>query len=231
MKKPYLLLTLLLAFVTTFSFADSALDEDGLLDPQTVSKALGHSFAKNLMETPGFQFDIQSVVEGIEDALSGKPSPLSDVQYEKAFDIIQQRYLEEVSTANLNQANSFLQKNLEESNIVELVPGKLQISILNEGKGDDVVQENDIPLVHYSGKYLDETSIGNSEEPIHIQMEQAFPGIKKGLIGAKKGEQRRLFIHPEMSHSSSDIAFPNTLMILDITVVETNSSIEQAQSE
>ena len=110
MKKTLAILTLILTFTTSFSFAESAKEDAKLLDPQTVSKALGHSFAKNLMETPGFQFNLQSVVEGIEDALSGKPSPLTDAQYEKAFDIIQQKYLEEVSTNNLNQANLFLEK-------------------------------------------------------------------------------------------------------------------------
>lgn len=231
MKKPFIILTFLLTFATTFSFAESLENEADLLDPPTISKALGHSFARNLMETPGFHFDIEAVVEGIQDAISGKPSPLTDAEYEKAFDIIQQRYLEELSSANLNQANTFLENNLKEKNIIELVPGKLQISILHEGEGDSQISEKDTPLVQYTGKYLDDTNIGNSEDPIHIQMDQAFPGIKQGLIGAKKGEQRRLYIHPELSHSSSDIAFPNSLMILDITVVETNSKLETDESE
>lgn len=53
-------------------------DVEKILEPQTLSKALGHTLAKNLMETPTFNFDVNSVVEGMQDELEGRPSPLTD---------------------------------------------------------------------------------------------------------------------------------------------------------
>ena len=99
-------------------------DVEKILEPQTLSKALGHTLAKNLMDTPTFNFDVNSVVEGMQDELEGRPSPLTDAEYERAFDIIHQRYLDEMSTANLNQAESFLNLNMDNPGIIEIIPGK-----------------------------------------------------------------------------------------------------------
>lgn len=227
MKRPLATFAMICALSSSLLFCDS-LEEDVLMQPETVSKALGHTFAKNLMETPGFSFDIPSVVEGMQDALEGRPSPLSDAEYEHAFDVIQQKYLDELSTANLTQADIFLNTNVGEADVEELVPGKLQVSVIKEGKGEATIGDNNNPIVVYKGKYLDDTAIESSDdEPITIQMQQAIPGLQRGLIGAKKGEQRRLYIHPELCHSPSEqdsIADP--LMILDVTVIETDSQLE-----
>ena len=219
-----------LAALTTVTLVWSSplfCDDEKLLKPEILSRALGHTFAKDLIETPGFQFDIPAVVAGMQDQLEGRPSPLSDDEYERAFDIIQRKCLEELSTANLTEADSFLDQNIKMPNIVELVPGKLQISVLEEGEGEITVKDSDTPLVLYSGKYLDDTTIEVPEnEPTTIQMEQTIPGLQKGLVGAKKGEKRRLYIHPEFCHSPTDsqIAVSDPLMILDVTVLETNNS-------
>ena len=226
MRKPLAILSMICVLSSSLLFCNP-LEDDALMQPETISKALGHTFAKNLIETPGFSFDIPSVVEGMQDALEGRPSPLSDAEYEHAFDIIQQRYLDELSTANLTQADIFLNTNLEEANVKELVPGKLQVSVIKEGEGEATVSDSNNPVVVYTGKYLDDTTIESSDnEPITVQMQQAIPGLQKGLIGAKKGEQRRLYIHPELCHSPSEQAsIADPLMILDVTVIETDSKL------
>ncbi len=192
-------------------------------DPQVFSKALGYSFAKGLIDDHVFNFDIQSVVEGIQDAISGKPAPLTESEYEKAFDVIQQKYLSEMSTAGLDQANTFLKENISNPGVVEIIPGKLQMTVLHTGDGKTAISASDSPLIEYTGKYLDETIISSEGEPVEIPLEQTFPGIKQGLIGAKQGEQRRLYIHPELGPEPSDISIPNSLMIIDIKVIETDS--------
>ncbi len=206
--------------------------EKNLSDPQMVSKAIGHFFAKNLKESSGFNFDLKFVIKGMQEALSGKPSPLSQAEYEQAINMILQKDIEEKAANNLNEANTFLESNTANTDVIELVPGKLQMTILKEGESNDSIPANGQPLVYYTGKYLDNTSLGSSEkEPIQLHLEQEFPGVRLGLVGAKEGEQRRLFIHPELC-PSSDLAAPNSLMILDFTVVKANPSLDsQATTE
>lgn len=229
MKKIFTLALFTGIVFNSFLFANSANtlnNEEKLLNPQVVSKALGHTLARNLMDTPGFHFDIPCVVIGMQEALAGKPSPLSDSEYEQAFDMIQQKYLDEISKANLDQASTFLDNNAKETNVVEIIPGKLQMSVLEEGEGSNIVHESDSPVLLYKGKYLDETNVIGTENGAEtIPLNQAIPGLKHGLVGAKKGEKRRLYIHPEFCHSPAEQSyFPDPLMILDVTVLETNTS-------
>lgn len=235
------LLTIAVAFASVFSMnafaekvekkAKAVEKEKNLMDPQMVSRAIGHFFAKNLKESSGFHFDLKSVIKGMQEALGGKPSPLSQAEYEQAIQMILQKDIEEKAANNLNEANTFLENNTANADVIELVPGKLQMTILKEGQSDHAVEANGQPLVYYTGKYLDNTSLGSSEkEPVQLHLEQEFPGIRLGLVGAKEGEQRRLFIHPELC-PSSDLTAPNSLVILDFTVVKANPSLESQDTK
>lgn len=194
------------------------------IEVKTLSRAFGHILAKNLNETPGFQFDMQNVILGIKEELENKPSPMSEVDYETAMSYVQQKCFESLSTTNLQQAEDFLEQNLEQSNIIELVPGKLQYSVLEEGCGD-ILSDNSSALIHYTGRYIDQTVFSSSEEaePLNLQLCDTISGFKQGLIGAKAGETRRLYVHPDFGYGSSDVFLPNSLMIFDVKVLDVNS--------
>lgn len=237
MKKRSLVLLLVCALLPLLSLhAKEALPEanqsedTALPEISVVSRAFGHIIAKGLIENPGYQFDLENVVAGIKEELKGEPSPLTEEQYEKAASLIQKKYFDEMSNQNLSQANEFLKENAHNQDVEEIVPGKLQVSIIKEGSGP-AISEDSTPLVHYTGRYLDETVFGTSEqmEPIALELNEAIAGFKQGLIGAKKGESRRLFIHPELGYGTSGFLLPNALMIFDIEVLETQA--EQAQVE
>jgi len=193
-----------------------------------VSRAFGHIIAKGLIENPGYQFDLENVIVGIKEELKGEPSPLSEEQYEQAASQIQKKYFDEMSNQNLSQANEFLKQNAQNQDVEEIVPGKLQVSIIKEGTGPSISEES-TPLVHYTGRYLDETVFGTSDqmEPIALELNDAIPGFKQGLIGAKKGESRRLFIHPELGYGTTGFLLPNALMIFDIEILESHADQPQ----
>src|SRR4029079_2074003 len=131
----------------------------------------------------------------------------------------------EMSTANLKSANDFMEKNKKESNVKEVVPGKLQYSILKEGNGA-TVDSHSSPKIHYTGKYQDGTVFGTSEEmggPITIPLDQTIPGFSKGIVGMKEGEKRRLFVHPDLGYGTTGQLPPNELLIFDIEVVKANA--------
>ncbi len=237
MKKRSLVLLLVCVLLPVLSLhAKEALpaanqSEDATLpEISVVSRAFGHIIAKGLIENPGYRFDLENVVAGIKEELKGEPSPLSEEQYEKAASQIQKKYFDEMSNQNLSQANEFLKENAQNQDVEEIVPGKLQVSIIKEGTGP-AISEDSTPLVHYTGRYLDETVFGTSDqmEPIALELNDAIAGFKQGLIGAKKGESRRLFIHPELGYGTTGFLLPNALMIFDIEILESHA--EQPQVE
>ncbi len=232
----------LAAIATCFSFTNIAAyephqdqmisSENSLPNTEVLSKAFGHLIAKNLADSTGYQFDIKEVISGIQEELDGKPSPLTEEQYEEAIAKIQKQCFEEMSDQNLSQANHFLEENAKNEGIKEIIPGKLQITVLKEGKGPQIA-ENSTPLIHYTGRYMDETLIGSSEQmdPIALDLTEAIEGFKKGLIGAKEGESRRLYIHPELGYGESGFLLPNALLIFDIEVLKSHTDSPKEDAE
>lgn len=194
------------------------------IDMKKLSEAFGNFIGRNL-QSPGLSFDLEGIVKGIRDGAAGKPSPMSDKEYEEMMAAVQEKAFKEMSTTNLKNANDFLTKNAKEQGVIEVQPNKLQYMILKEGNGA-VVEAHSSPKIHYTGKYQDGTVFGTSEEmggPITIPLDQTIPGFSKGIIGMKEGEKRRLFVHPDLGYGTSGQLPPNELLIFDIDLVKANS--------
>lgn len=193
-------------------------------DINKVSQALGNFIGKNL-NSPGIHFDLESIIKGIRDGAAGKPSPLSDQEYEKAMGQLQQQALTAVSTKNLEAANAFLKENATAEGVVEIIPQKLQYKIIEEGNGP-TVEEHGSPQITYVGKYLDGTVFGNSEAaggPITVPLDQTIQGFSKGIVGMKEGEKRRLFVHPDQGYGTGGQLLPNSLLIFDVEVIKASA--------
>lgn len=194
------------------------------LDMKKLSEAFGNFIGKNL-QTPGLSFDIDALIQGIREGAAGKPSPLSEKEYEEMMTAVQEKAFKEMSANNLKAADDFMTKNKAEAGVIEIVPGKLQYTIVKEGTGD-VVNAHASPKIHYTGKYKDGTVFGTSEEiggPITIPLDQTIPGFSKGIAGMKEGEKRRLFVHPDLGYGTSGQLPPNELLIFEIEVVKAQS--------
>lgn len=220
LKKHLLSLSLLAMLPTGMMFAD----KKELPKSDVVSRACGHMIGKNLLENPGYQFNIEDVIKGMKEELAGEPSPLSEAEFEDFTAQINQKLMEEMSQTNLDEANAFLEENASREGVQELVPGKLQVAVLKEGQGECITEES-TPLIHYTGRYLNDTVFGTSEqmEPIALELNDTIPGFKQGLLGAKAGEHRRLYIHPDLGYGTSGLLQPNALMVFDIEVLKTQT--------
>lgn len=199
---------------------------------QLISEAFGHFIGRNL-KSPGASFDLESVIVGIRNGASGKAAPMSDQDYEIAMTKLQEQAFETMAKENLEAANTFMKENISTEGVKEIEPGKLQYSIIELGEGN-TVEEHSSPLIHYTGKYLDGTVFGCSEEvggPITIPLDQTIPGFSKGLLGMKEGEKRRLYIHPELGYGTLGNLPPNALLVFDIEVIKANATDDNQQEE
>lgn len=193
-------------------------------DISKISEAFGHFIGRNL-NTPGVKLDIEAVIKGIREGVAGKPAPMSDKDYEEKMLKLQKVAYTKIGEENLKAANDYLKDNSTKPKVVVVEPGKLQYVILEPGKGAEV-QANGNPLINYSGKYIDGTLFGSSEEvggPINIPLDQTIPGFSKGIQGMKEGEKRRLFVHPDLGYGTLGHLPPNSLLIFDIEVVKADS--------
>lgn len=194
------------------------------IDVKKVSEAFGNFIGRNL-KTSGMNFDVDSFLQGIRSGLNGKPSPLSDKDYERQMILLQERAFKKLSEENLKTAETFLQKNAKEKGVVEIEPAKLQYLIVKEGSGADV-KDSDSPQIQYTGKYVDGTIFGSSQDtggPITVPLSQTIPGFSKGLKGMKEGEVRKIFVHPDLGYGKTGHLPPNSLLIFEVELIKANS--------
>lgn len=194
------------------------------VDIKKVSEAFGHFIGRNL-KTSGLGFESDSFIQGIKDGMAGKPAPMSDKDYEQQMSLLQEQAFKRLSEDNLSGAEAFLKKNASEKGVIEIEPGKLQYQVVKEGQGA-VVKDNNSPQVNYTGKYLDGTVFGSSQDtggPITIPLDQTIPGFSKGLKGMKEGEVRKIFVHPDLGYGKSGHLPPNSLLIFEVELIKADS--------
>ncbi|MFT5318439.1 MAG: peptidylprolyl isomerase [Chlamydiales bacterium] len=232
MNKKYMLLALtVMSYITCFAvFADEEQEKSLAFDEpevKRISEAFGHLLGSQL-DNPGFKYDLDSFIKGIQDAAAGKESPMTEEEYERAAVLIQENIVSEVSSANLRKADQFMSENSNDRSVFEIEKGRLQYAVIETGEGP-VVGEHGVPLIHYTAKYLDGTVFGSSVEsgsPISLPLDQTLPGLKKGLIGTKEGEKRRLFIHPTLANGANGL---NALLIFDVEVIKADTLSESKE--
>ena len=106
---------------------------------QKLSEAFGHFIGRNL-QTTGIDFNIDSLIKGIQEGASGKPAPMSDQEYEQKMVSVQEKAFKRLSDKNLKDAEEFLKNNAKASGVKDVEPGKLQVLVLQEGKGPEVTK-------------------------------------------------------------------------------------------
>ncbi len=189
-------------------------------DITKVSEAFGHMLGKNI-QSLGIDFATDHVVKGLQDALAGKVSPMSETECIQALTEAQERSFKKLAVENLQKATEFLSKNGKEKGVVSLEEGKLQYKVDKKGKGAEVVEHNS-PLIRYTGKFIDGKVFGASKEDELISLDETIPGFSKGLVGMKEGEKRILYIHPDLGYGASGHLPPNSLLTFEIELVKAN---------
>lgn len=198
-----------------------------IVDKELVSEALGHLIVRHLVH-PGFEFSVDKIIQGMKDERSGKPSPLSEEEYEKTIYTIQENLFLQTAAQNLTEANAFLKLNAGEQD-VKILDEKLQYKVAQEGHGE-IVNLESTPLIHYQGKLLNGTVFTNShdqESPISLPIKQTIPGFAKGLVGMKEGEKRILYIHPELAYGVTGHLPPNSLLIFEVEIVKADGQVNE----
>lgn len=200
-------------------------DQEQPIDIDAVSETLGNVLGKTLTDPDnGFELNIEKIIIGLRNGSTGKPAPLPEQEYQQALIKLRQKAFDKQANENLQAAEEFLKKNKLESQVKELIPGKLQYKILQEGNGP-MVKEDATPKIHYTGKLIDGKIFGTSTQtgPISIPLSDVVQGFRQGIAGMRKGEKRRLFIHPELAYGKQGELPPNVLLIFDVEVVETDT--------
>ena len=132
---------------------------------------------KNI-QSLGIDFATEHVVKGLQDALAGQASPMSENECIQAITEAQEKSFKKLAVENLHKAAEFLSKNGKEKGVISLEDGKLQYKIDKKGKGSEVAEHNSA-LIRYTGKFIDGKVFGSSKEDELISLDETIPGLAK----------------------------------------------------
>ena len=82
-----------------------------------------------------------------------------------------------------------------------------------------------MPLMTFTLKMLDkdanETLLHKEEDPVIVSFEDTIDGFREGVRGMKEGEERTLYIHPELAYGEGHrVEEPNKLIIIEVKLLE-----------
>ncbi len=166
-------------------------------------------------------FDIDSFVRGIKDALAGRVVTPEDRERLN-------QYMTEMHnsliTRNHTAARDFLAKNAAAKGVVTTTSG-LQYKILAAGDPKAASPAaTDKVVVHYRGKLLDGTEFDSSYgrgTPATFQVNGVIKGWQEALVLMKPGAKWQLFIPPELAYdtNSRPPIPPGSLLLFDVELI------------
>lgn len=200
---------------------------------EKLSRAFGHLIGENLikqdLENGKVKLNIAQVIKGLQEAAAGKASPMTENECIEAIIAVKEQAFEQESKENLENAENFLKKNAEFSEVVSIENGKVQYRIEKVGTGD-AIQPHFSPLVQYKGQFLDGSTFRTSNEEV-LFLDEVITGLRVGLIGMKEGEKRTIYIHPDFAYKIHHNIPPNSLLTFEIEVIQANASYDSLSSK
>lgn len=199
-------------------------------DIKTLSRSIGHLIGSSI-SVISKDLSQESVVEGLQEHFSGKPSPLGDAECAHAIAMLQDKAYQNQANTNLLEAETFLSQNIADKDIHELIPGQLQYKIEKEGKGKTVT-DSSRPKIQFVGQFLNGETFHSEHSAKAVDLEDLLPGMMQGIIGMKEGEKRTMFIHPGLALGMSPNTAPNSLLTITCKIIEADckSSEEEDSS-
>jgi FKBP-type peptidyl-prolyl cis-trans isomerase len=193
-----------------------------------VNYGIGVSMGRNL-KRQGIEVDVDLVVKGMKDELSGGKLLMSQEELQKTMREFQtelmQKQVKAKKTAaqdNKKEGDAFLAKKKQEKGVVTTKSG-LQYKILAKGTGKKPT-ENDTVEVNYKGTLIDGKVFDSSNpgQPITLQLKQVIRGWQEALKLMPVGSRWQLFIPPELAYGEQGAGAeigPNATLIFEVELV------------
>jgi FKBP-type peptidyl-prolyl cis-trans isomerase FklB len=194
------------------------------------SYTLGHSIGFGLTSQ---QLDINSeaLLEGLKDALNGDNKLEGENMQEILMEFQQDQIAKQaeknksLSTINLEEGRSFLEKNKKNNDVVETNTG-LQYKVLKKGSGKNSPNASNTVTVHYRGTLLDGTEFDSSysrNTPATFKLTQVISGWTEGLQYMHKGDTFKFFIPSNLAYGergTGPVIGPNSTLIFEVELLD-----------
>ena len=190
---------------------------------------LGLSIGQQLRQQ-GLQqgdFDTDSFVSGVTDAISGKKLEYSNEQIQEVArrlqKLVNDRFDDRMAEIRA-KGEEWLKENAKKEGVKELAGG-LQYKVLKEGDGGSPTPSDNV-RVHYTGKLINGEVFDSSVqrgEPAEFVVGQVIKGWQMALQKMQVGDKWMLYIPPELAYGergSSPAIGPNEVLIFEVELLD-----------
>ena len=170
--------------------------------------AAGMNLAKALQEQ-SVEVDVDSLIQGIKDTLSGGKARMSEEQVAAALQGLQtdQRMImanltrKALAEKNKREGEAFLAENKKKEGVVTL-PSGLQYKIIKSGEGKRPTV-SDLVVCGYRATFINGTEFGNSYKQsasMTFPVNSVIKGWAEALLLMPVGSRWQLFVPPELAY-------------------------------
>ena len=206
-------------------------------DKEKMSYSVGASWGLQL-KSINLDLDMESMFQGMRDAMSGHKLALSEEEIRAALEKMQadvkqkqQERMKEIAARmkelgekNKVEGPKFLEENKKKEGVVTL-PSGLQYKVLKEGDGNKP-GPTDTVTAHYRGMFLDGTEFDSSDKSGKLEVALDNPTIIPGMTDALKmmkvGSKWMVFIPPDLAYQERGrppIIGPNAVLIFEVELL------------
>jgi FKBP-type peptidyl-prolyl cis-trans isomerase len=195
-----------------------------------VSYGIGVGVARNF-QRQGIEVDLDLVVKGMRDMLSGGKLAMTDEELDKtmtAFQAETQKKMQDAFKAagekNRKEGEAFLAENSKKDGVVTL-PSGLQYKILKSAAGRKPLGQDSVEC-HYRGTFVDGTEFDNSYKrgkPLVFKVDGGvIPGWSEALKLMPVGSQWQFFVPSRLAYGEKGAGNqigPNATLIFEVELL------------
>jgi FKBP-type peptidyl-prolyl cis-trans isomerase len=213
-----------LLFILSTNYAEGTEEPLTQQKIKRYSEYVGYTMGKDF-QVFGIPFDAEAVVEGLRKFSAGyDPKDLLEGQNEFDYIIqIQSELFDKKARENAVKAQIFFTELEKKASVVKLQDKKLYYELIKEGTGVEAITETSKPWLSYSAYTFEGEKIADifqENYAIQVSVQETVPGFVQGVIGMKKDERRKLYVHPDLAYKRSGPLPPNSVLIFDVEVFD-----------
>lgn len=203
-----------------------------------VSYGIGVGTARNF-KRQGMELDLEMVVKGLRDELSGAKLLISEedlgaamTAFRTAMKQKQEQAAKKAAADNKKGGEAFLAANKAKEGVV-ILPSGLQYKILKAGNGKKPTEADTVEC-HFQAVLLDGTKFDGSNpgsKSVTFAVKGAIPGWKEALKLMPAGSRWQLFVPPQLAYGEKGAGGigPNATLIFEVELISIHASPESAQ--
>ena len=182
------------------------------------------------MAADGMTIDVAAYAAGLEDAMAGAESKMTEEEINTEMTAYQERRQAQaeanrtaLAQTNLEAGTAYMEEMSAREEVQKTESG-LQYIVVEPGAGDNPVAEDSVE-VHYEGRLIDGTVFDSSFErgqTVTFGLTQVIPGWTEGLQLMKPGGKFKFIIPPDLGYGeggAGQMIGPNATLVFDVELI------------